>query len=172
MPNDEARIQKIVEEERLRAIKESLQKNNNRVFTPEESQKYMAIMADIQNCKQRQKELDDLHQTKRAAYQEQLKHENLIPILAPMYFLLTAFIVVDILCMVVFRNIFDQTPILQYLWLICAIMMAALIVFQILFLRKGRIKREPMKAEILDIQNQIAANEKRLRKLEAERDAI
>ena len=111
MPGEEERIQKIVEEERLRAITESLQKNNNRVFTPEESKKYMSIMEDINTCKRRQKELDRLHQEKRAAYQEQLKKENLIPLLAPMYFILTAFIVVDILCIIVFRHIFDQTPI-------------------------------------------------------------
>ncbi|MBR6762277.1 MAG: OPT/YSL family transporter [Clostridia bacterium] len=172
MPGEEERIQKIVEEERLRAITESLQKNNNRVFTPEESKKYMSIMEDINTCKRRQKELDRLHQEKRAAYQEQLKKENLIPLLAPMYFILTAFIVVDILCIIVFRHIFDQTPILQYLWAICAVLIAALVVFQVSFLRKGRIKREPMKAEILEIQNQIAANEKRLRDLEAERSAI
>ncbi|MBR4866959.1 MAG: OPT/YSL family transporter [Clostridia bacterium] len=172
MPNEESSIQKIIEEERLRAITESLQKNNNRVFTPEESQRYMAIMKDINACKQRLKELDELHQEKRAAYQEQLKKENLLPLLAPMYFILSAFIVVDILCIVVFRHIFDQTPILQYLWAICAVLIAALVVFQVIFLRKGRIKREPMKAEILEIQNQIADNEKKLRDLEAERSAI
>lgn len=172
MPDEEARIQQIIEEERKRAITESLQHNNNRVFTSEESKRYMAIMEEIKAVKKRQKELDELHQKKRAVYQEQIKRENLIPILAPIYFLLAAFIVVDILCIVVFKNIFEQTPILQYLWAICAISMIALLIFQILFLRKGRIKREPMKAEILEIQSQITETEQRLRSLEAERDAI
>ena len=172
MTNEEDRIQKLVEEERQRAIKENLSRKNNRTYTPEELLRFASIMEEIQETKKKHKELDELHMKKRAAYQEQIKRENLIPILAPMYFLLTAFIVVDILCIIVFRHIFDQTPILQYLWAICAVFIIALVIFQITFLKKSRIKREPMKAEILEIQNQIEANEKRLRDLEAERDAL
>ncbi|MBQ2748247.1 MAG: hypothetical protein IJF34_00540 [Clostridia bacterium] len=170
--NQEEKIRQAIEEERQRAVLESLEMNHKRSYSDEEMKRYRKVMEEIRQEKTKLEELDAIHRQKRKAYQERLKKENIKPLMHGIYFVLSGFIFFNVLLIIVYKGIFDQTPILQYLWLICIILMAIGIAVEHGFLKYSEKKREPMKREILNLQSEISLHTQKLKELEANRDNI
>ena len=127
-----------IEEERQRQILEEFNRVNNRVYTAEETGKLRDLDRRIDVLNEENAKLEAEHREKRAFYQARIKAENVKPVLIPVYFALLFFAIADILCILVFRHIFNQTPILQYAWAACFLAIGVIAFFQIRFLRKSR----------------------------------
>ncbi|MBO4407282.1 MAG: hypothetical protein J5849_06225 [Clostridia bacterium] len=170
--SEEERRRLIIEEAERQKILESFERVNNRVYTPEETAKIIEINRKIDDLKSENAKMEAEHDEKRAYYQQRIKKENIKPVLIPVYFILTFFTVVDLLCIAVFWNIFDQTPILRYAWVLCLAVIVIMAVAQIVFTRRSRKNRAPIQERITFLQKEMAENRKKIKELEAERDAV
>ena len=170
--SEEERIRIAIEEERQRQILEEFNRVNNRVYSPEETARLAELNRRIDALNEENAKLEAEHEEKRAYYQSRIKAENIKPALIPVYFLLTFAAVLDILAMAVFWNIFDQTPLLKYAWAMCFFAMGVMFLVQTLFLRKSRRERAPVQERITELQNIMAANNKKIKELEEERRSI
>ena len=161
-----------IEEERQRQILEEFNRVNNRVYTAEETGKLRDLDRRIDVLNEENAKLEAEHREKRAFYQARIKAENVKPVLIPVYFALLFFAIADILCILVFRHICDQTPILQYAWAACFLAIGVIAFFQVRFLRKSRKLREPVQERITELQTRIAENRREIKRLEEERRSV
>ncbi len=169
---EEEERRRIIEEAERKKILESFERVNNRVYSPEETEKIADLNRRIDNLKAETETLRSEHDEKRAYYQSRIKAENIKPVMIPVYFVLAFFAAVDILCILVFRHIFDQTPLLLYAWAFCFFAMGVMAFFQIRFTRKSRSRRAPVQERITELQRLIAENQKRIKELEEERSRV
>ena len=170
--SEEERRRIAIEEERQRQILEEFNRVNNRVYSAEETEKLRDLNRRIDALNEENAKLEAEHEEKRAFYQARIKAENIKPVLIPVYFVLLFFGIVDILFILVFRHIFDQTPILQYAWIVCFLAIGVIAFFQIRFMRKSRKLREPVQQRITELQAKLSENRKELKALEEERRKI
>ena len=170
--NEEERIRKAIEEERQRAILEKIEQTNKRTMTEKETERYKSLGSEIEKLKQEITELNDELNRRRIEYQEQLKRENLKPLIGPMYFTIIVFGILDVFFMYIFKNIFEQTPILKYLWIVCIVFMVALYTFQIVYLKNGKKKRTPMREKMLRVEEEISKKQMMIQKLEEEQRKV
>ena len=163
---------RIIEEEQQKQILANFERVNHRTFSAEELKKLTEINREIDECKKKQKEWEKEHEEKQVLYQNRIKAENVKPVLVPIYFLLAFFAAIDILCILVFRHIFDQTPFLKYAWVFCFVVMIIMGIGQTIYLRHSKNIRLPLHERIVELQGLIKENTEKIKELEAERDAI
>ena len=170
--SEEERRRLIIEEERKKQILEEFNRVNHRVYTPEETARILDLNKQIDALNEENAKLEAEHEEKRAYYQSRIKAENIKPVLIPVYFFLTFFAAVDILLILVYKDIFAQTPILLYAWAGCFFAMGVIAFFQIRFLRKSKRQRAPVQERITELQKLMAENRNRIKELEEERRSI